>query len=474
MAKKRANGEGNIRKRKDGRWEGRYTAGVDPEMGKPIAKSVLARTQRECKEKLQKAMEELEKIDVTKRRDYTVGEWAQLWYENYAKPSVRASTAAYYKNYIDQHIVPRIGDIKLSSLTTLQIQKFYNETKAHGRVQRYENMDDLSLSNKTIRGLHTMLRQCLEQAVTERLIPYNPANGCRLPKKEKKKMQIIPPEKIRDYLKAAEEWGVLPMFYLELSTGLRRGELVALLWSDLNLQTKTLTVSKSVSRGKGELVVTEPKTENSVREIYLSDEAIRLLVEDRKNHPFSPYMFPSPKTGGMYGPDCVGRIHKKLLEKARIEEHVRFHDLRHTFSTLAIQSGIDPKTVAEILGHASAEFSLDVYTHVTAGMKKEAAQKISGFRRFPLRIPFGSRLGQTEKSQNSPSEKFGICRKIRLKSKDFSRIWSECRDSNPRPLGPEPSAIPNFATPRQLEYYRGFAAVCQGLCMKFSRAHIVP
>ena len=331
MAKKRANGEGNIRKRKDGRWEGRYTAGIDPETGKPIAKSVLARTQRECKEKLQKAMEELEKIDITKRRDYTVGEWVQLWYENYAKPSVRASTAAYYKNYIDQHIVPRIGDIKLAALTTLQIQKFYSETKAHGRVQRYENMDDLSLSNKTIRGLHTMLRQCLEQAVTERLIPYNPANGCRLPKKEKKKMQIIPPEKIRDYLKAAEEWGVLPMFYLELSTGLRRGELVALLWSDLNLQTKTLTVSKSVLRGKGELVVTEPKTENSVREIYLSDEAIRLLVEDRKNHPFSPYLFPSPKTGGMYGPDCVGRIHKKLLEKAGIEEHVRFHDLRHPY-----------------------------------------------------------------------------------------------------------------------------------------------
>lgn len=119
MAKKRANGEGNIRKRKDGRWEGRYTAGVDPETGKPIAKSVLARTQRECKEKLQKAMEELEKIDVTKRRDYTVGEWAQLWYKNYVKPAVRASTAAYYKNYIDQHIVPRIGDIKLTALTTL-------------------------------------------------------------------------------------------------------------------------------------------------------------------------------------------------------------------------------------------------------------------------------------------------------------------------------------------------------------------
>ena len=98
-----------------------------------------------------------------------------------------------------------------------------------------------------------------------------------------------------------------------------------------------------------------------------------------KKHPFGPWMFPSPKTGEMYGPDCVGRIHKKLLEKAGIEEHVRFHDLRHTFSTLAIQSGIDPKTVAEILGHASAEFSLDVYSHVTAGIKREAAQKINGF-----------------------------------------------------------------------------------------------
>ena len=251
----------------------------------------------------------------------------------------------------------------------------------HGRLPAFSGaVDAFERARKCFLEWRYFFSIILSEFLKNRVaLQYNPANGCRLPKKEKKKMQIIPPEKIRDYLKAAEEWGVLPMFYLELSTGLRRGELVALLWSDLNLQTKTLTVSKSVSRGKGELVVTEPKTENSIREIYLSDEAIRLLVEDRKNHPFSPYMFPSPKTGGMYGPDCVGRIHKKLLEKAGIEEHVRFHDLRHTFSTLAIQSGIDPKTVVEILGHASAEFSLDVYTHVTTGMKKEAAQKISGF-----------------------------------------------------------------------------------------------
>lgn len=140
-------------------------------------------------------------------------------------------------------------------------------------------------------------------------------------------MQIIPPEKLGDYLRAAEEHGVLPMFYLELKTGLRRGELLAPLWTDLNVKEKCLTVSKSVARRKGELRVTEPKTKNSIRIVYIDNEAMRLLVEDRKHHPFSPYLFPSPVTGGMYGPDCVGRIHKKLLKRADIEEHVRFHDL---------------------------------------------------------------------------------------------------------------------------------------------------
>ncbi|WP_298021172.1 site-specific integrase [uncultured Dysosmobacter sp.] len=379
MAKRRANGEGSIRKRKDGRWEGRYTAGYDPETGKRIIKNVLGRTQAEVKEKLRLAVEDNKKIDAAKGQDLTVGQWATLWFENYAKPAIRESTAEHYRNYIEKHIVPRIGKIMLRKLTTLDIQKFYNKSRESGRVQRYEGMEDLHLSNKTIRGLHAVLRQCLEQAVTERLIPYNPAANCKLPPKEKKDMQIIPPEKLGDYLRAAEEHGVLPMFYLELTTGLRRGELLALLWSDLNIKERCLTVSKSVARGKGELRVTEPKTKNSIRTVYIDDEAIRLLVEDRKNHPFSPYLFPSPVTGGMYGPDCVGRTHKKLLKKAGIEENVRFHDLRRTFATMALQNGVDPKTVSRMLGHYSAEFTLDVYTNVTKEMEKEAAEKIGSF-----------------------------------------------------------------------------------------------
>jgi len=379
MAKRRANGEGNLRKRSDGRWEGRYTAGYDPDTGKRIIKNVLGKTQAEVREKLKLAVEDSQKVDASKDRNLTVGQWATLWFENYAKPSIRESTAEYYRNYIEKHIIPRIGKIKLSKLTTLDIQKFYNTTRKSGKVQRYEEMEDLRLSSKTVRGLHAMLRQCLEQAVTERLIPFNPTANCKLPPKEKKEMQIIPPEKLGDYLRAASDHGVLPMFYLELTSGLRRGELLALLWTDLNVKEKCLTVSKSVSRGKGELRVTEPKTKNSIRTVYIDDTAIRLLVEDHKKHPNNPYLFPSPVTGGMYGPDCVGRIHKKLLERAGIEEHVRFHDLRRTFATMALQNGIDPKTVSGMLGHYSAEFTLDIYTNVTKEMQKEAAKRIGGF-----------------------------------------------------------------------------------------------
>ena len=172
MAKRRANGEGNIRKRKDGRWEGSTP----------------------------QAMEDSQKTALSKNQDLTVGQWATLWFENYAKPAIQESTAKHYRNFIENHIIPRIGKIKLKKLTTLDIQKFYNKSRECGRVQRYKGQEDLSLSNKTIRGLHAVLRQCLEQAVTERLIPCNPTANCKLPPKEKKEMQIIPVEKLGAYL----------------------------------------------------------------------------------------------------------------------------------------------------------------------------------------------------------------------------------------------------------------------------------
>ncbi len=191
-------------------------------------------------------------------------------------------------------------------------------------------------------------------------------------------MKTLAAENISAYLKVAKEWGVLPMFYLELTSGLRRGELVALLWSDVDIENRTISITKSATRIKGEIKVTSPKTKNSIRKIILPKSTIDLLIEEHEQHPDNPYLFPSPVNGGMRGPDCTGRIHKKLLKKAGLPD-IRFHDLRHTYATLALQNGVDIKTLSEILGHYSAGFTLDTYTHVTTKMQQSAAEKMDKF-----------------------------------------------------------------------------------------------
>ncbi len=325
-------GEGSIRKRKDGRWEGRYTAGCDPTTGKPIHKSVLAKTQSEAKEKLKQAIAEAEKLDMSRAKSYTLGAWIKLWYEVYAEPRLREKTKHYYLNYIDNHIVPELGGTPLEKLTTIQIQKFYNDLQKSGRIQRYTHikLKDKGLSTRVVRGIHTLLNNCLEQAVAERLILSNPAKGCRLPKLEKREMKILPEDKIGPYLAEAERRGLLAAFYLELTTGLRRGELLALLWTDLDAENMTISVSKQVNRINGGLVVSQPKTPNSIRKLAIPQRAVELLVEEHAKHPHSPHLFVSPKTGTMFDPDSFRHTHEKIL-KAIGAEHISFHDLRHPY-----------------------------------------------------------------------------------------------------------------------------------------------
>ena len=173
----------------------------------------------------------------------------------------------------------------------------------------------------------------------------------------------------------ADKRGLLAAFYLELTTGLRRGELLALLWTDLDIENKTISVTKQVNRIKGKLVVSQPKTQNSVRTLAIPQQAVALLVEEHQKHPGNPYLFPSPKTWGMSDQDSFRHTHDKIL-KGIGAEHIRFHDLRHTFATLPLKNGVDVKTVSSALGHYSAGFTLSTYTHATADMKRDAADTI--------------------------------------------------------------------------------------------------
>ena len=224
-----------------------------------------------------------------------------------------------------------------------------------------------------------MLHNALDRAVKERLILRNPTEDCIIPKIQKQEMKILRPEDMKAYLEAADKRGVLPMFYLELVTGIRKGELTALLWSDLDEERRTISVSKqAVGDRHRNVTISRPKTENSVRKISIPQSAIELLRQEHEKHPDNPWMFPSPKTGEMYHPDSIAKLHEKILRDTG-QEHIRFHDLRHTFATMALQNGVDVKTVSSMLGHYDAGFTLRTYTHATRQMQEQAAKKMGNF-----------------------------------------------------------------------------------------------
>ena len=371
MAKRRANGEGSIRKRSDGRWEGRYTAGHDPETGKAIYKNVLGKTQAEVKDKLKKAIEETAGLDVIKAEKYTLGQWMDIWFENYAKIKVRPSSHQTYRGYIDNHIKPNIGKIPLNQLSSLELQKFYKKLLGSGRVKRLESQKQpKGLSAKTVRNINQVISSALDLAKEQKLISSNPTDSCALPKVEHKEMQTIPAEDLAKFLREARASGVYEMYYIELATGLRRGELLGLKWSDIDFTNRVIRVQRQVARINGEIIEAPLKTKNSYRNISISDDTAEVL-KAQKEKVNSEYVFPSPN-GGPISPDSVNHMLHRVLERAGLPK-VRFHDLRHTFATIALQNGVDIKTVSGMLGHYSAGFTLDTYAHVTTAAQKEAA-----------------------------------------------------------------------------------------------------
>ena len=340
-----------------------------------MTKNVLAKTKTECVAKLERLRESIKApAPEPPKAGILLGNWLDLWYQGYKKPHLRPNTQMSYERRIYQHIIPALGNIQLEKLTARDIQQFYTRLKQSGRLIRTE-LYGAGLSDQTVRGIHTTLHAALDRAVEEKLLFRNPTDSCKLPPVKGREMKILTPEEIQRLMIQAREDGCYELLLLELSTGLRRGEILALQWRDLNLSTGALRVERQVHRVRGELVASPPKTRASNRTVLLPAPVLKVL-RDYKKSIHSRWMFPSPvKEDSPMDPAAIRKRLQTVLERAECKR-LRFHDLRHTFATASLEHGMDIKTLSTIIGHVSSSTTLNIYTHVTDQMRRTAAAKI--------------------------------------------------------------------------------------------------
>lgn len=377
MAKRRPSGEGMIRQKKNGQWEGRIVVG-HKENGDPIFRYVYAKTQKELIDKLHHKIDEFRDAELTENSNMMLGEWLDKWIDEYMTGTIRESTLDGYKTYVEKYIKPALGNKQIAFITTADVQKFYNNLRKNGRIQN-RNIYGNGLSDASVLRVHCMLHEAMDMAVKEHLISKNPTNGTTVPKIVKKEMQVLTDEQLATFMKlmdAEEHWR--DFFYTELTTGLRRGEICGLKWTDFDEVEGKLNINRSIDLRNGEIMVGETKTGKGKRSFYLPISTANVLRERKKNSK-SEWIFTDLLNPELpIAPPAAYRKMKQLLKKAGLP-NIRFHDLRHTFATHALTSGVDAKTLSGILGHTNASFTLDTYTHVTTDMQQRASNIVGGF-----------------------------------------------------------------------------------------------
>ena len=272
----------------------------------------------------------------------TLREYIAHWQEAYDRHQSRPTTYAAHNYVFKNHILPGLGDIPLSELTSEMVGEFLEERRRFGNHRPGSS----GLGEETMRHIHRLLQQCLDQAIRDGLITENPAKSFHYRKSTTVKADIMTPLEMEDYLDAAEQLGYLPMFMLALTTGIRQGELIALKWSDLDMKKRTLTIAENRAVVRRELVEYGDQT----RTIALTPEVIDLLIMEHAKHPNSPLMFMHPATQRPYSPQMVRRMHNEIIKEAGLD-HIRFTDLRHTCAVLSLRNGMGTKELAQMLGH---------------------------------------------------------------------------------------------------------------------------
>lgn len=375
---KNAKGAGTIRKRSDGRWEARYSMGFDPKTGKQIQRSIYGTTQKEVRQKLARITTEIDEGSYVEPSTMKVSEWLQIWLRDYIG-NVKRSTVKSYTDHVNLNIVPYIGKTQLSVLSAAMVQSMYNT------LQR-----EKGLSPKTIKNVHGVLHRAMSQAQKLGYIRLNPLEAVTLPRIEKKQIKPMEDDDLTRFLKAIRGNPYELVFFVTVFTGLRQGEVLGLTWDCVNFEQNTLYINKQHSKVKGgrEYVFSSLKNDKP-RMIVAADGVMDALKQQKARQQRwaelageawnnADNLVFTTELGCYLSNQTVYLAFKKVVKSLGME-NVRFHDLRHTFAVNSLKAGDDIKTVQENLGHHTAAFTLDVYAHVTSGMKQASADRMEKY-----------------------------------------------------------------------------------------------
>lgn len=332
-------------------------------------------TERQAEARLRRFIEEVENGGAVTASAMKLSDWLEQWLSLYL-PNIEQSTKDSYQETIANRINPYIGSLPLKALNTNIIQQWVN------------TLLGIELSAKTIRNAYNILKPALDKAVTVRLITHNPCIGVEKPKLKKYQANAYTKAEIHNILSLAKNSDLYLVLVLELSAGLRLGELMALKWSDIDLETGIISITKSLYAGNGKKYVKAPKTLSGIRNIKVADKVLGVLKEEYKNYlakKSNPDMFYKDNNlvvckddGTPYHPDSVSKKWKKFIKKNNIRD-ARFHDLRHSNATAMIEEGVPIKAVQSRLGHSDISTTMNIYVHCTETMDENAAKIIDTF-----------------------------------------------------------------------------------------------
>lgn len=376
--KRNDNGNGSTRKRADGKWEGRYSAGYDPATGKLISRSVYGKTQKEVRQKLNEILRDLQDGTYVAPNKMTAGEWLDIWLKEYTL-NIRPATKAAYEQHVRVHLKPALGRIQLSKLLPHQIQQNYNDL-----------LRKRGLSPKSIKNVHGVLHRALEQAKLMGYLKTNPTTGVVLPKAEKAVLKTMEDTDVARFLQEIKDDPYENVLFVTAFTGLREGEVLGLTWDCVDFEKGQLLINKQHNRAKGEKEFHFSPLKNSkIRTITVAQEVLNVLEKQQKQQEKwqailgdkwdnQKNLVFTTEFGRYINNKTLYMNYKRIMRKLGFPQ-LRFHDLRHTYAVNSLRAGDDIKTVQENLGHATASFTLGTYAHATPGMKRESAGRMNDF-----------------------------------------------------------------------------------------------